>query len=79
MTKTLTRQGNSLALVIDKPILEQMGVDETTPLTQAFDGRCLIVTRASSTTRRKMVRSAIDEIHHKFGNAMKWLTEQGRK
>jgi antitoxin MazE len=75
MTKTLTRHGNSLALVIDKPILEQMGVDETTPLTLAFDGRCLIVTRASSTTRRKMVRSAIDEIHHEFGNAMKRLTE----
>jgi antitoxin component of MazEF toxin-antitoxin module len=75
MTKTLARHGNSLALVIDKPILEQMGVDETTPLTPAFDGRCLIVTRASSTTRRKMVRSAIDEIHHEYGNAMKRLTE----
>jgi antitoxin MazE len=75
MTKTLTRHGNSLALVIDKPILEQMDVDETMPLALAFDGRCLIVTRASSTTRRKMVRSAIDEIHHEFGNAMKRLTE----
>jgi antitoxin MazE len=75
MTKTLTRHGNSLALVIDKPILDQMGVDETTPLTLAFDGRCLIVARASIAARRKMVRSAIDEIHHEFGNAMKKLSE----
>jgi antitoxin MazE len=75
MTKTLTRHGNSLALVIDNPILEQMGIDETTPLTLVFDGRCLIVMRASSTARRKMVRSAIDEIHHEFGNAMKKLAE----
>jgi len=75
MTKTLTRHGNSLALIIDKPILEQMGVGETTPLTLAFDGRCLIVAPASTTARRRMVRSAIDEIHHEFGNAMKKLAE----
>jgi antitoxin component of MazEF toxin-antitoxin module len=43
MTKTLTRHGNSLALVIDKPILEQMGVDEATPLTLAFDGHCTVL------------------------------------
>ena len=75
MTKTLTRHGNSLALVIDKPILEQMGVDETTPLTLAFDGRCLIVARASGTARLRKVRAAIDEIHREFGNAMKELAE----
>jgi antitoxin component of MazEF toxin-antitoxin module len=75
MAKTLTRHGNSLALIIDKPILELMGVDETTPLTLAFDGRCLIVTRASTTARRKMVRAAIDEIRYEFGNAIKRLAE----
>jgi antitoxin MazE len=75
VTKTLTRHGNSLAHIIEKPILEQMGVDENTPLTLAFDGRCLIVTRASNTARRKRVRSAIDEIHHEFGNAMKRLAK----
>jgi antitoxin MazE len=75
MTKTLTRHGNSLALVIDKPILEQMGVDETTPLTLAFDGRCLVIAPASGNTRRKAVCSAIDEIHREFGNAMKKLAE----
>jgi antitoxin component of MazEF toxin-antitoxin module len=74
-TKTLTRHGNSLALVIDKPILEQMGVDENTPLTLAFDGRCVIVTRAPSSALRKMVRSTIDEIRHEFGNALKKLAE----
>jgi antitoxin component of MazEF toxin-antitoxin module len=73
VTKTLTKHGNSLALVIDKPILEQMGVAETSPLTLAFDGRCLIVTRVSSTARHKRVRSAIDELHHEFGYPMKRL------
>jgi antitoxin component of MazEF toxin-antitoxin module len=59
MTTTLTRHGNSFALVIAKPILEQMGVDETTPLTLVCDGRCMIIARASSNVRRKMVSSAI--------------------
>jgi hypothetical protein len=52
-----------------------MGVDETTPLTLAFDGRCMVIARASTNARRKMVRSAIDEIHREFGNAMKKLAE----
>jgi len=30
MAKTLTRHGNSLALVIDKPILELLKIDEHT-------------------------------------------------
>jgi hypothetical protein len=52
-----------------------MGMDETTPLTLAFDGGCPIVARASNSSRRKAVRSAIDEIHHEFGNALKKLAE----
>ena len=31
MRKKLTRTGNSLALVLDKPLLDQVGIDATTP------------------------------------------------
>jgi len=41
----------------------------------AFNGRSLIVARASRTARRKMVRSSIDEIHHEVGNTMKRLAD----
>jgi hypothetical protein len=32
MTKKLSKHSNSLALVIDRPILEILGIDEQTPL-----------------------------------------------
>lgn len=75
MVKTLKKHGESLALVIDQPILELMGVDESTPLTVAFDGRSLIVTRANPEEHRKQVDQAIAEIHEEFGQSLARLAE----
>jgi antitoxin component of MazEF toxin-antitoxin module len=46
ITKTLTRTGSSLALVIDKPILELLGIDADTPVSIQTDGTALIIRRA---------------------------------
>ena len=43
MVKTLTKHGNSLALVIDKPILDLLKIEADTPLSISTDGRCLII------------------------------------
>jgi antitoxin component of MazEF toxin-antitoxin module len=75
MTKKLTRHGNSLALVIDKPILDALGVDENTPLRLAFDGRSLLITPASTPGRRKKVRAALKEICREFDGALRRLAE----
>ena len=47
MVKTLTKHGNSLALVIDKPILELLKIDADTPLEITTDGTSLVVSPAS--------------------------------
>ena len=39
MIKKLSKHGNSLALVIDKPILELLGIDEDTELEVRTNGR----------------------------------------
>ena len=44
MRKRLAQVGNSLALVIDKPILELIGIDATTELEMAYDGQKLTLT-----------------------------------
>ena len=44
MIKKLTRHGNSLALVIDKPILEILNISPGTPLKITTDGRSLTIT-----------------------------------
>jgi antitoxin component of MazEF toxin-antitoxin module len=41
--KKLTRHGNSLALVIDKPILELLKITRDTPLEITTDGQTLTI------------------------------------
>jgi len=45
MIKTLTKHGNSLALVIEKPILELLGADADTLFKISTDGEVLILSR----------------------------------
>ena len=42
MTKKLSKHGNSLALVIDRSILDLLDIDEQTPLQISTDGRALV-------------------------------------
>jgi len=43
MIKTLTKHGNSYALVIDKPILDLLKIRPDTPLAIVTDGKSLVV------------------------------------
>lgn len=51
MIKKLTKHGNSLALVIDRPILDLLKIDPETPLDVSTDGKRLIVAPANPSTR----------------------------
>ncbi len=44
MQKQLIRHGNSYALVIDRPILELLGMSPSVPLKISTDGTSLILT-----------------------------------
>jgi len=46
MLKKLAKHGNSLALVIDRPILDLLKIDIETPLDISTDGKRLIVAPA---------------------------------
>jgi hypothetical protein len=52
MVKKLVQHGNSLALVIDKPILDLLGWDADTLLEIRTDGRSLTISPAVPPTRR---------------------------
>ncbi|MBL0175156.1 MAG: AbrB/MazE/SpoVT family DNA-binding domain-containing protein [Ignavibacteria bacterium] len=73
--KTLTRHGNSLALVIEKPILELLGADADTPFDITTDGHALILTPVKDSGRRKRFLTALDETNRKYGKALKKLAE----
>ena len=75
MTKTLTKHGNSWALVIDKPILELLGAGPDTPFEIITDVRCLVLAPVRPAAEEKKFQKALESVHRRFGRAMKRLAE----
>jgi antitoxin component of MazEF toxin-antitoxin module len=75
MIKNLTKHGNSYALVIDKPILELLHVSPDTPFEILTDGRSLVLTPVRETGDEKKFQEALEDVHKRFGRAMKRLAE----
>jgi antitoxin MazE len=75
MTKTLIRHGNSLALVIDKPILEMLDISADTPLEVTTNGDSLLVSPVRDKTRQKRLRASLDKINQKCGDDLRRLAE----
>jgi antitoxin MazE len=75
MVKKLTRHGNSLALVIDRPILDLLKIDPETPLDISTDGKQLIVAPLKSSPRRKKFDAAQEWAHKRYGKAFQKLAE----
>ena len=75
MVKKLTNHGNSLALVIDRPILDLLKIDTETPLDISTDGKRLIVAPVKPSERRKKFSAAQAWAHKRYGGAFKKLAE----
>jgi antitoxin component of MazEF toxin-antitoxin module len=75
MIKTLTKHGNSYAMVIEKPILELLHTTPDTPFEIISDGRSLVLTPVRSSEESKKFEEAVAMVHKRFGKAMKRLAE----
>jgi antitoxin component of MazEF toxin-antitoxin module len=75
MIKKLSKHGNSLALVIDRAILDLLGIDEQTSLEVSTDGEALIVVPAQDKRRRKRFEDALLSTNERYGKALKRLAE----
>ena len=75
MGKKLTKHGNSLALVIDRPILDLLKIDPETLLDVSTDGKQLIVAPAKPSARRKRFEAAQDWAHRGYGKAFQNLAK----
>jgi antitoxin component of MazEF toxin-antitoxin module len=75
VVKKLTKHGNSLALVIDRPILDLLKIDPETPLDVSSDGRRLIVEPAKRSARRKKFEAAREWAHKRYGKAFRKVAE----
>jgi len=74
MVKQLTRTGNSVALIIDRPILEMMHADENSLMRVELDGRRLIITPADPAERAKF-DAAKTKSHRRYGKTYKDLAK----
>jgi antitoxin component of MazEF toxin-antitoxin module len=74
MKKKLTKHGNSLAIVIDKPILEMLKINEKSNIEMLIEGGELIIRKQKKSTSKKDLspsNESIDRI------AKKILTKYG--
>jgi hypothetical protein len=53
LIKKLVRHGNSLAIVIERPILALLGADENTVFEVTTDGECLKLTPIKNALNKK--------------------------
>ena len=74
MVKKLTKHGNSLALVIDRPILDLLKIDPETLLDVSTDGKQLIVAPVKLSNRRKKFDAAQEWAHKRYGRAFRTLS-----
>ena len=75
MVKTLTKHGNSYALIIDRAILELLKITAETPLEISTDGKTLTVAPVTDAKRRARFRAALEQTNRRYGRALKRLAE----
>ncbi len=75
MVKRLTKTGNSLALVIDRPMLEATGIGEDTPLDVSTNGDVIVISPVRGKTRQARIRSAVEAIHRDYAGVFRRLAD----
>lgn len=75
MVKTLTKIGNSLALVLDRPLLEATGIDASTPLEVSTDGDVIVISPQRSARRNQKLRRVVDRMHERYAGVFRRLAE----
>jgi antitoxin MazE len=75
MRKKLTRTGNSLAVVLDRPVLEATGIDAATAVEVSTDGDVIVITPVRSRRRTARVDAAVQAINARYAGVFKRLAE----
>lgn len=75
MVKRLTRSGNSLALVLDKPLLDQLKIDASTDLEISTDGDVIVITPVRSKKRAGEIGAALRDLDSRYHGVFKRLAQ----
>jgi antitoxin component of MazEF toxin-antitoxin module len=75
MIKHLTTHGNSLALIIEKAILELLNIKSETPLEITTDGKNIIISPVQGGVRAKAFQTALSKVNQRHRKTLRKLAE----
>jgi len=75
MVKKLIQHGNSVALIIDKPIMEILNISNETIFKLSTDGKNLILSPQIEYEQDKNIMGSLEKINKKYGSVLKRLGE----
>lgn len=75
MVKKLTRTGNSVAVVLDKAILDAAKIDPDSSVEVSTDGHVIIIAPVKSKKAAERLRLAEDWAHETYAGAFKRLAK----
>ena len=75
MIKKLIQHGNSSAIIIDKPIMELLKIDNSTLLELATDGKNIIISPIKAKNRLNKLNKSLDEINKKHKSTLTKLAK----
>jgi antitoxin component of MazEF toxin-antitoxin module len=73
MIKKLIKHGNSVALVIDKPIMEMLHITNETFFELSTDGKNITLSPQNTVTQENNILESLGKINKKYGNVLKKL------
>jgi antitoxin component of MazEF toxin-antitoxin module len=75
MRKKLTKTGNSLALVLDKALLEQLRIDASTQLEVSTDGNVIVVSPVRDRKRDARLKRVMERARQRYAGVFRKLAE----
>ncbi|HEY5314604.1 MAG TPA: hypothetical protein VIK18_18875 [Pirellulales bacterium] len=75
MITKLSKLGDELVLKIDRSMIEQLSIDDNTPLELSIDGQSLILTPVRDEQRRERFEAALASTNERYSATLKRLAE----
>ncbi len=75
MIKTLTKHGNSVALVLERPILDLRGASTDTAFEIITDGKALILTPVKDGSRLEKFQKSMEKTGKRYAKAFEELAK----
>ena len=75
MIKKLSKIGNSLGIVLERPLLEQVGLDADSEVEVSSDGSVIVIGPKRNKKRDARLKEVSDWMFETYGGAFKKLAE----